>query len=1728
MPTVGDALKLSIVITSVDRFSRTFDLINRRIESMASGLNSKAGRAIKSLEKQYEDSGKKLSETFKYMHNEINKTLESARKWETWGVAMTRAGIALGVATAGVVNVSAKLEDKMTRVQSITNESNEFIEQLTAHILDLGTRVPIATEELADLALVSGQLGLRGDDLNEFVETVAMIASINKELSTEMWAEYLAKFRNMFGLSTDELENFSSMLAQLADKTPAKAGEIAQAIFRVGKIAEGLTAQDIATVSTALIQVGMTAERAGTAARRLFIDLADVNKLRKIVALTEYGYDMAQFEYLKESAPDAGSVVKELYSLGSIVPEDKLRAYQVAYMKDPLKLLMTVLSDFAEMANKQIELVGGNVDFSNLFDEATMTDLEGLFDITDALMTNLSELGLDVPLESSIRDIFNIRGTEAVTKLKNQVENIAKIRDIAYEAWPTPMFSAEKIVESIADAMSKANISPETFYKLSEEINKMVVEAVETGTLGDAEGIKSLAVKIDASLQAYGIDTTEVDEQMANLSQAYEISILQQKFGIRTKSMAAQMIMARNAIVEALYGIGIALKPLIVRISNVITKIAKGFASLPPFIRAGLAGFMFWGSVSLVTAGVLFRIVALVKRIKALLMAKELLTRLGVLSGKDGLLFKMQYGFLLAKEKLALFGTKVAGVGKLLVSGIGKGLTTVVKGFKAVFTFLIANPYILVIAAIALAIYGIIQLITHWGEVVKWLGNLWSNIKSIATTVVNYMYNIFKPLIDWLVNAFSGAIDLILDAVSGIVGMSIKGLKAVGVDVELPEWISDRWAKEQYEKLGGITQKYVNDLLGVSDAANAPFAQMMRRVFANMPVKDIDTAIELIKTFNEAVFEGETKTYAGTLKLIERIQEIAGISPILTEAERRIQDIVSNLETETPSVTLFDSGLAIEIGQKGIVNALQQATYTELERQQTDALERAKAKIEELGYALSNMANLDQKALEANLINVVHDWWNTLDGFEKDVNSLEISQMINKALIDGIINIKDLTTERFKLLNELPFDKGIFRSKVKAFIDETKKEVKRITDIGNFMIDVNAEVSPNYLDDYISKLSEIASISSTQPLDIALSKFRKSVIGNIPLGSIKDVILGATTSLDAGMKIITGIGGKNIDIANKVYTALSDAEKVAMQTSIVEAIAKALSNTTKIDDEMESLTSEIMSFLPQSPPKQGPLKKLFDSGIKIVQILRDGIESGKGQAQEVMESLGESMTKTLDTTLNQQTAYVLSRFFKALKMDKAIGDINNLLKTLYALERSDIGKAINAGTDNVLTKIVGGVQSVLGGKIGDLSGIITTFGTAIGADLTGVAAALGPIGIAIAGITAAFAIFGDQQWFRDLTNPILEELSKVWDIVSSIFKPIGEIVSAIAPALGKALVFALKAIVFMNPIIMTLVTGAKVLFKTINRVFEGAKKVFAPMKKIIDSVFKPLENAFEPLRVAFSELFEVIKPLIDSGLDAIISVILIPLKILATVLTPIVKVFASIIEKIAGAIKGIADVIKWVIEKFQEVLGSIKGATKEKKPWWSFLFPAIDRIVEYENPEKPIEIQNLSPVKTSNVIEEKPVLVPVANKVEEKPIVVQTINKTEEKPIVISTVNNAVERPIVVPTVNKVEEKPIAVPTANRIEERPITVRIVSNIEEKPIVVPIASKGSEEPIGNSIVKNGTNNFKGFFAPAEHKESRSDSKSQVVVQNTFNIQSDDPERVWRFIQRKLDLEALKSR
>lgn len=226
--------------------------------------------------------GREFRATFERARGELGETAESA---ESFGDRTTQAVDAVsGALTAiGVASIlreiqegfeectqaSMDFESAITGVAKTTDLSETELADMRDAIMDMSTRIPATTEEIAGVAEAAGQLGIQKDALLDFTETMTMLGTATN-MTAEDAATALARFANITGMSADNYGRLGSVIVDLGNNFATTESEITQMGTRLasgGKLA-GLTEPQIMALAAAMSSVGIEAEAGGTADRK--------------------------------------------------------------------------------------------------------------------------------------------------------------------------------------------------------------------------------------------------------------------------------------------------------------------------------------------------------------------------------------------------------------------------------------------------------------------------------------------------------------------------------------------------------------------------------------------------------------------------------------------------------------------------------------------------------------------------------------------------------------------------------------------------------------------------------------------------------------------------------------------------------------------------------------------------------------------------------------------------------------------------------------------------------------------------------------------------------------------------------------------------------------------------------------------------------------------------------------------------------------------------------------------------------------------------------------------------------------------------------------------------------------------------------------------------------------------------------------------------------------------
>lgn len=197
-----------------------------------------------------------------------NKISQMGQNISGFGSALTRGVTAPIVAGAGlVVKAAIDYESAFAGVKKTVDETASVsYQKLSDGIRQMAKELPASAVQIANVAEVAGQLGIKAEDILTFSRTMIDMGE-STNLSAEEAATAIAKIANILGLTSDEYGRFGASVVDLGNNFATTEKDIVEMTNRLaagGKLA-GLTAPEILGLATAMSSVGIEAEAGGTA-----------------------------------------------------------------------------------------------------------------------------------------------------------------------------------------------------------------------------------------------------------------------------------------------------------------------------------------------------------------------------------------------------------------------------------------------------------------------------------------------------------------------------------------------------------------------------------------------------------------------------------------------------------------------------------------------------------------------------------------------------------------------------------------------------------------------------------------------------------------------------------------------------------------------------------------------------------------------------------------------------------------------------------------------------------------------------------------------------------------------------------------------------------------------------------------------------------------------------------------------------------------------------------------------------------------------------------------------------------------------------------------------------------------------------------------------------------------------------------------------------------------------
>ena len=203
-------------------------------------------------------------------------------------IAKSAGKMALGVGTAlaGIGALSVKTAMSFETAMAEVNKTADFVTEdglgnLRKELEDLSKTMPLAFEELADIAASGGQMGIAGENLASFTETIAKMG-IAFDISAGQAAESMGFIASAYQVPIEKLSEVGDAINEVSNNSGATADKTIDFMLRTGAAANNMNiaAEATAAMGAAIIDAGGSVEKSGTAVSNMLLEMANPEWLK--------------------------------------------------------------------------------------------------------------------------------------------------------------------------------------------------------------------------------------------------------------------------------------------------------------------------------------------------------------------------------------------------------------------------------------------------------------------------------------------------------------------------------------------------------------------------------------------------------------------------------------------------------------------------------------------------------------------------------------------------------------------------------------------------------------------------------------------------------------------------------------------------------------------------------------------------------------------------------------------------------------------------------------------------------------------------------------------------------------------------------------------------------------------------------------------------------------------------------------------------------------------------------------------------------------------------------------------------------------------------------------------------------------------------------------------------------------------------------------------------------
>lgn len=244
------------------------------------------------------------------------------------GMSSVAAGGALAAPMFMAGREAMSFEDGMLDVAKVVDfETPQQFRQMSNDILDLSTRIPMASEGLTAIVAAAGQAGIARRELLPFAEDAAKMG-IAFDTSAEEAGSMMATWRTAFRLTQPEVRGLADQINYLGNTSAANAMQISGVVTRIGPLGEvaGLASGEVAALGATLVGMGISEEIAATGIKNTVLALTKGEAATRTQRQAWKALGMDAVTVARQMQDDAGGTIMNVMARISKLAPDRQAA----------------------------------------------------------------------------------------------------------------------------------------------------------------------------------------------------------------------------------------------------------------------------------------------------------------------------------------------------------------------------------------------------------------------------------------------------------------------------------------------------------------------------------------------------------------------------------------------------------------------------------------------------------------------------------------------------------------------------------------------------------------------------------------------------------------------------------------------------------------------------------------------------------------------------------------------------------------------------------------------------------------------------------------------------------------------------------------------------------------------------------------------------------------------------------------------------------------------------------------------------------------------------------------------------------------------------------------------------------------------------------------------------------------------------------------------------------